>query len=141
MTGESYEQILEENRLRVEWINRKLDEVKLRGERAAELQAALDATSASVWSAGRLVRATVASSGLLTDLEYAERASTIPPTRLADLTLETVRRAMAAVQDRVVEITSSEVGGDMGDAVAAQYRVAFAPSLSHLNDDTIGYSD
>jgi hypothetical protein len=141
VSAESFASILDANRERLEWISQKLEESKLRGERAASLQATLDATSASVWSKGRLVRATVAASGLLTNLEYADNAASMPPTQLAALTLETVRRAMAAVQERIDEITRSEQGGDIGDAVSSEYHRAFAGPLSNLRDDTIGYAD
>ena len=141
MSDDTFASILDANRERLEWISQKLEESKLRGERAASLQATLDSTSASVWSKGRLVRATVAASGLLTNLEFAQNAASMPPTQLAALTLETVRRAMAAVQDRIDEITQSDEGGEIGGAVASEYHRAFAGSLSNLRDDTIGYND
>jgi len=141
MTDNSFASILDANRERLQWLSQKLEESKARGERAAALQATLDATSASVWSKGRLVRATVAASGLLTNLEYAQNAATMPPTQLAALTLETVRRAMAAVQERIDEITQGEAGGEIGGAVASEYHRAFAGPLSNLRDDTIGYAD
>jgi hypothetical protein len=137
----SFEAILDANRERLAWLSRKLEESKARGERAASIQASLDATSASVWSKGRLVRATVASSGLLTNLEYAENAASMPPTQLATLTVETIRRAMAAVQERIDEITLGGDEADVGNAVASEYHRAFASSLSNLKDDTIGYAD
>jgi len=111
-----------------------------RAAHAQAMQAEIDAMSVSRWSRRREVNVTVASSGLLTGIEYSEQAEGMNSTALASLTMQTIREAMAEVQKKIDEITTADVVADGGPAnVAADIRNAyhrsFAEPLSHLDPE------
>jgi hypothetical protein len=94
--------------------------------RSSAISALADRVStltASATGADRAVRVTVASSGIVTDLELDDRVQRMSGAELSEEILRVMRRAQAGLADRVVEAVRDTVGEDTetGRAVLASY--------------------
>ncbi|MEU4805572.1 YbaB/EbfC family nucleoid-associated protein [Actinosynnema sp. NPDC023587] len=58
------------------------------------------------------VRVTVRADGGLVDLEFGDRARSVPLDRLSGLVMATVRQAQAGIADRVAEVMSDGLGDE-----------------------------
>lgn len=111
-----------------------------RARRATSIQAGIAATTASVWSRGREVRVTVAASGLLHNVEYAEKADGMNAAALANLTLQTIRQALAKAQESIDEIVDEvDPAGPrslgVGEQIRGEYHRSFADAVAQLDPD------
>lgn len=103
-----------------------------RGQEASTMLERIAETTVSASSVRGEVRVTVAGSGLLREVAISQRGIDLGATALASLTLMTLRRALAGLQERI-EAEAAEAGG-IGAATAAEYRAGLAEPLSHLDD-------
>lgn len=95
-------------------------------QRYGELQEELDRTTASAESPDGMVRVTVDSTGVPTELTITERGRGAEPRDLSAALLATMRRAQAQLRDRVSELTAATVGDDApGNEIVGQYRARF----------------
>jgi len=79
--------------------------------RSREVRAGIRAAEAVVGSPDGVVTATVAPNGALRDIRFALPAAGVSDARLAEVVMETVRRAQAEVARRVAEVVEVEFGG------------------------------
>jgi DNA-binding protein YbaB len=63
-------------------------------------------------SADGAVRVTVGADGTVTDLEFGNRARTIPLPELSGQILATMRRAQAGIAERVAEVMTEQLGDE-----------------------------
>lgn len=103
------------------------ERVSGRTEAAAELADRVATLSASASGGGGAIRVTVASSGVVTGLELDDRVHRLPGAELAREILGTMRRAQAALSDRVVEAVDETVGAgtETGKAVLESFAQRF----------------
>jgi hypothetical protein len=98
-----------------------------RTDAAAELADRVATLASSASGDDGAIRVTVASSGVLTDLELDDRVQRLPGGRLAEEILRTVRRAQAGLADRVALAVGDTVGADTdtGKAVLDSFSQRF----------------
>jgi len=124
----------------LEWIDAKYDALQSMAANAQSIQSEIDALVVSVWSAGREVRVAVASTGLLSEVEYTVRSEQLGEQALARLTLSTVKAAMVSLTEKIAE--AAETSGDpaVASAICAEYVSALATSAGHLGGGDIELS-
>jgi hypothetical protein len=85
----------------------------------------------SAWSPGREVRVTVDHSGILTDIEFEEKALITSPLALSRAVTATVQRALADLQQKVLDVARDVAGedSDLALSVEREYRSAFERRL------------
>ena len=105
------------------------EQVSGRTDAAADLADRVATLTASADGVDGAVRVTVASSGVLTDLELADRVQRMPGRELAAEILRTVRRAQATLADRVAVAVDETVGAETetGKAVLDSFTQRFPP--------------
>jgi hypothetical protein len=103
------------------------ERVSSRTEAAADLADRVATLSASASGGDGAIRVTVASSGVVTGLELDDRVHRLPGGELAGEILRTMRRAQAALSDRVAEAVDETVGADTetGKAVLESFAQRF----------------
>lgn len=120
-----------------EWLDAKVDELQELAGNAYEMQRSIDALTIDMWSPGRELRLSIASTGLLERIELTEAAMGLPPNVLSRLVLSTMGRALAALQDEVTEIARSAGPGLAQDSTVSVYREAFEGPISKINGSSI----
>jgi DNA-binding protein YbaB len=133
-----FEQV-ERDRVRLAAMDAQFEELQALSTRGSAIQSTIDEMRVSLWSPGREVRVTVASSGLLEHVEYSARALSVSAEALAATTMKTLRQAIAEVQSRIDDLTLGEDADELSTAVAAEYHTAFATSLAELHSGDIGF--
>lgn len=97
-----------------------------KAQRYGELQEQLDRTTATAESPDGMVRVTVDSNGVPTELTVTERGRGTDPRALSSALLATMHRAQAQLRDRVSDLTVATVGDDApGNEIVGQYRERF----------------
>ena len=95
-----------------EWVRSWSAQVSGRAEAAAALADRLARLAASASGADRAIKVTVGSSGAVTGLELDDRVQRMSGAQLAEEILTVMRRAQAALADRVAEAVDETVGSD-----------------------------
>ncbi|MEV0678671.1 YbaB/EbfC family nucleoid-associated protein [Actinosynnema sp. NPDC050436] len=80
--------------------------------RYQEVGARTEALRLTASSPDGAVRVTVRADGGLVDLEFGDRARSVPLERLSGLVMQTVRQAQAGIADRVAEVMTDGLGDE-----------------------------
>lgn len=109
-------------------------------ELATTMQQSIERVTVSAWSPGREVCVTVDHSGQLSDVTFEDRALRNSPIALGRIVTTTIRRALADLQAKVVEVTRETAGEGnlMALAVENQYRTSFESHLVALDGQNEG---
>jgi DNA-binding protein YbaB len=108
-------------------LDRWAAQVAERAERYQDMQRQVSAISSTESSSDGVVRVTVDSGGVLTDLRITDAARELAGQQLASLVLTTMRRAQSRLTGQVAEIMETTVPEDAQtvDAVVSGYRQRF----------------
>jgi DNA-binding protein YbaB len=103
------------------------DQVAQKAERYQAMQARVAEITVTESSSDGAVRLTVASSGVVTDLELSDRATEQPARQLAAQIMDTMRRAQGKLSGQVAEVMQASVGDDQETvaAVVSSYQQRF----------------
>ncbi len=109
------------------WARSWGDPASGRSEAATALADRVAELTASATGADGAIRATVASSGVVTGLELDDRVQRMGGAALAGEILRVIRRAQARLSERVAEAVEETIGSDTetGRAVLDSYRRRF----------------
>jgi DNA-binding protein YbaB len=111
-------------------------------ERAESMRRHVDSLQVSRWSPGREVRVTLASSGLLVDVEFDERAQLRTAAVLSRAVLTALRGAMDDLRSRVSEIAADHDGQDgMAASLVASYDRALSEPLAEYRPGDDDHTD
>lgn len=101
--------------------------VAAKADRYQDMQQRVAEITETATSPDGMVRVTVASSGIVTGLQLADRSVERGAQRLATEVLDTMRRAQSRLSGRVAEVMAATVGDDPQtvDAVVSTYQQRF----------------
>lgn len=95
-----------------EWLDSWVAQVNAQAERSVELSRRVAALTGSAEGRDGAIRVTVGSTGQMERLDLDERVHELSGPRLAQEILSVMRRAQAALSDRVAEEVRATVGED-----------------------------
>jgi len=118
-----------------DWLDAWVGQANAQAARSVELSRRVAALTGTAAGRDGAIRVTVGSAGQVERLELDERVHELPGPRLAEEIMSVIRRAQAALSDRVAEQVQATVGADTetGRAVLHSFETRF-PAVEREED-------